>query len=218
MQECREPTIGVLLLLRSISAEASSGRSRNAWRTSAGSARSGLVAAIRFDPPLARLVPADARIQRSRGRRSRSSQIGSVVEIVSLESLGAAAVELAAVPGRGSVTLARMTDEALWELMHSGLRAWIRLVAVGAPSSKLFERPGITASVCPAVPERAVLNSAAYGVVAELDRSLDELMAVYDAADVAASAIWVPWPDTPRFERGSAARDTVCLAATSRWA
>jgi GNAT superfamily N-acetyltransferase len=62
----------------------------------------------------------------------------------------------------------------------------------------LFERDGVIASLCQAVPERAVLNSATYDTVPDLTDSLEELTGAYDAAGVAASAVWVPWPDSPR--------------------
>jgi hypothetical protein len=90
-----------------------------------------------------------------------------------------------------------VTDLELCQKVRFGLRAWLRLAAVGSPSSRLFERNGITASLCPAVPERAVLNSATYDTVPDLTDWLEELTDAYDAAGVAASAVWVPWADSP---------------------
>ena len=71
------------------------------------------------------------------------------------------------------------------------MRRWHRLVAGASPGARMLERDGATATVVPAAPERAVVNSVLYDEAAGLAAAYDEIAAAY-AEIGAAWTVWVP--------------------------
>jgi GNAT superfamily N-acetyltransferase len=71
------------------------------------------------------------------------------------------------------------------------MRHWFRLVAGASPGARLLERDGVAASVVPAAPERAVLNSVLYEDADGLAAAYDEITAAYAEAG-ASWTVWVP--------------------------
>jgi GNAT superfamily N-acetyltransferase len=88
-----------------------------------------------------------------------------------------------------------MDREAAIEGHRDALRSFIRLVGGGAETSRVLERPGVTASVVPAIPDRSIVNSVAYGDAESLRAALDDLAAAYEDAGVTAWTVWVPEGD-----------------------
>jgi GNAT superfamily N-acetyltransferase len=74
------------------------------------------------------------------------------------------------------------------------MRHWHRLVAGASPGAWMLERDGTTATVVPAAPERAVVNSVIYDDAAGLAAAYDEIAAAY--AEIGAVwTVWVPSQD-----------------------
>jgi GNAT superfamily N-acetyltransferase len=78
----------------------------------------------------------------------------------------------------------------LLEAVIDGTREFGRAVA-----TDVHELGGVTASVVPSCPERSVVNSVCYEEGKALERKLDELAVIYDAAGVHAWTVWVLEPD-----------------------
>jgi GNAT superfamily N-acetyltransferase len=79
------------------------------------------------------------------------------------------------------------------------MRHWFRLVAGASPGARMLERHGATATVVPAAPERAVVNSVFYDDAAGLAAAYDEIAAAY--AEIGAVwTVWVPSDDEPARE------------------
>ncbi len=88
-----------------------------------------------------------------------------------------------------------MDRSAAIELQRRGLAAFVRLLARGSASSRLFERDGVLGAIVPACPDRSVINSVAYRDAGSLAAALEELAAAQDAAGVRAWTVWVPEGD-----------------------
>jgi GNAT superfamily N-acetyltransferase len=88
-----------------------------------------------------------------------------------------------------------MDDQTLYNRQYASLRGFCEILGRAAPGSQVFERDGILASVVPAAPERAVVNSVTYEDAGRLERALPELAGVYEAAGVRAWTVWVPHDD-----------------------
>ena len=88
-----------------------------------------------------------------------------------------------------------MDRDAAIEGHRDALRSFIRLVGGGAETSRVLERPGVTASVVPAIPDRSIVNSVAYRDAAALEAAMDNLAAAYEDAGVRAWTVWVPEDD-----------------------
>jgi GNAT superfamily N-acetyltransferase len=76
-----------------------------------------------------------------------------------------------------------------WDLLHSSMLHWYRLVGRASEGAALIERDGLVAALVPAAPERSVPNGVVYtrpGAVAE---AYDELAAAYDEI----GAQWTVW-------------------------
>ena len=82
----------------------------------------------------------------------------------------------------------------MWDRLLGGMRQWHRLVAGASPGSRILERDGATATVVPAVPERAVVNSVLFDEAAGLAAAYDEIAAAYEEIG-AAWTVWVPSGD-----------------------
>lgn len=81
------------------------------------------------------------------------------------------------------------------ELVLDGLRHWCGLMAGNSPTGRALERDGVLASVMPAAPERAVVNSVIYRDLDGLSAAYDEVAAAY--RDIGAHwTVWVPPEDT----------------------
>lgn len=79
---------------------------------------------------------------------------------------------------------------------HRGaLMSFARLTGAGAEESRVVERDGVVASVCPAVPFASIVNSVGYRNAGALDASLDDLASTYDEAGIRAWTVWVPEDD-----------------------
>jgi GNAT superfamily N-acetyltransferase len=76
-----------------------------------------------------------------------------------------------------------------------GVREEVRAFGGGAPDSRLIERDGLLAAVCPATPQRSIFNSVFYTDPAALAAELDSLSGAYDDAGVDAWTVWVPDAD-----------------------
>ena len=74
------------------------------------------------------------------------------------------------------------------------MRHWFRLVTRASPGARLLERDGVAASVVPAAPERAVVNSVIYRDADGLASAYDEIAAAYAEAG-SAWTVWVPAED-----------------------
>jgi GNAT superfamily N-acetyltransferase len=75
-------------------------------------------------------------------------------------------------------------------LQKRNLARFLRLLASGAPDSKLFERGGMTAAIVPAAPQRSILNSAIYTDAGELAEHLEDVAKAYERAGVLAWTVW----------------------------
>ena len=73
----------------------------------------------------------------------------------------------------------------------SGLRHWLRLMATGSPTGQVLEHDGVVASIMPAAPERAVVNSVTYVDADGLTAAYDEIATAYDEIG-AKWTVWVP--------------------------
>ena len=82
----------------------------------------------------------------------------------------------------------------MWDRMLGGLRQWLRMVGRASPGARMIERNGVTATVVPAAPERAVVNSVLYDDAAGLAAAYDEVEAAYDEIG-AVWTVWVPSTD-----------------------
>ena len=80
-----------------------------------------------------------------------------------------------------------MDSARLLELVIAGTCRFNRVVA-----AELHELDGVTAAVVAGCPERSVVNAVCYESHASLERRLDDLAAIYDAAGVDAWTVWVP--------------------------
>jgi GNAT superfamily N-acetyltransferase len=74
------------------------------------------------------------------------------------------------------------------------MRRFFGLLTRASPGARLLERDGVVASVVPAVPERAVLNSVIYEYADGLAAAYDEIAAAYAEAG-ATWTVWVPSAD-----------------------
>src|SRR5689334_905967 len=88
-----------------------------------------------------------------------------------------------------------MDRDAAIEGHRDALRSFVRLVGGGGETSQVLERPGVTAAVVPAIPDRSIVNSVAYSDAASLEAALDELASAYEDAGVTAWTVWVPEDD-----------------------
>jgi ribosomal protein S18 acetylase RimI-like enzyme len=76
-----------------------------------------------------------------------------------------------------------------WRASH---RDFHRLFAGASPGARVIERDdGILHLVCPARPERSLVNSVVYEDAAALEAALPELAAFYDAHGIEAWTVWV---------------------------
>lgn len=82
-----------------------------------------------------------------------------------------------------------------WRLMISSMQAAWGGLGPSTPGGWTVERPGLIASVVPAVPDRSVMNSVIYEDPFELAGALEELAEVYDQAGVLAWTVWMPAED-----------------------
>jgi GNAT superfamily N-acetyltransferase len=87
-----------------------------------------------------------------------------------------------------------MSDDAWIERNRLGLGEWVRLVAAGNPSSRVFERDRLVAAIVPDAAERSVFNSVVHLDPDALAAARDELAAAYAEAGCAWT-VWVPEAD-----------------------
>ncbi len=81
-----------------------------------------------------------------------------------------------------------------------GLRDSLRWLGGGSAGASVWEGPGVTAAIVPAVPERSIINSAVYDDAGALDAAYDGLADAYAAAGVVAWDVWAPDFDSHALE------------------
>lgn len=85
-----------------------------------------------------------------------------------------------------------MDDRALHERMLDSMEGFLSLIGPDSPGGSLIRRPGLVATVTPALPHRSVVNSVVYRDAGALAEALDELATAYEQAGVLAWTVWVP--------------------------
>jgi GNAT superfamily N-acetyltransferase len=88
-----------------------------------------------------------------------------------------------------------MEDAELFDRQHRSLRNFYRFLSGASRGGRLYEHDGITAAVVPATPERSVCNAVVYDDTFSLERALEPLESLYEAAGVKAWTVWVPGQD-----------------------
>jgi GNAT superfamily N-acetyltransferase len=83
-----------------------------------------------------------------------------------------------------------MDDRALHQRMLDSMEGFLSLV--GPDGGSLIRRPGLVATVTPALPHRSVVNSVVFRDAGVLAQALDDLAATYEQAGVLAWTVWVP--------------------------
>jgi GNAT superfamily N-acetyltransferase len=76
-----------------------------------------------------------------------------------------------------------------WGSLHASMLHWNRVVPKCSDGGRAIERPGVVASLVPAAPERAVVNSVAYARPGDLAPVYDEIATAYGEA----GAKWTVW-------------------------
>lgn len=72
--------------------------------------------------------------------------------------------------------------------------SWPWVTARG-PGARVIERPGVTATIAPAVPARSMFNAVFYSDAARLEEALPDLAEVYEREGVEAFTVWIPEHD-----------------------
>jgi GNAT superfamily N-acetyltransferase len=85
----------------------------------------------------------------------------------------------------------RPREEAL-ALQQRAMRDWVRMLAECSPDGRTIELDGVTAVVCPSVPQRSIVNSVVYSDPDALADRLEDLASAYDEAGIIAWTVWVP--------------------------
>ncbi|MEA2403901.1 MAG: hypothetical protein QOE08_548 [Thermoleophilaceae bacterium] len=67
--------------------------------------------------------------------------------------------------------------------------------ALAGKDGRVIERPGVVASVCPAIGFRSIFNAAAYTDAGDLGTTLPELRSEWESAAVNAWGVWAPAGD-----------------------
>jgi GNAT superfamily N-acetyltransferase len=88
-----------------------------------------------------------------------------------------------------------MDTEGLLGRMGGSITHFYGLVAAASDGASVIQFPGVLGCVCPAVPERSIFNSIAYGGHSALRAAIDELAATYEDAGVRAWVVWAPEED-----------------------
>jgi GNAT superfamily N-acetyltransferase len=88
-----------------------------------------------------------------------------------------------------------MNDADLYARVRACLLAELELFATG-PGARLERRPGVCASIAPAVPAISLFNGIAHDSPAALIAAYDDLRAGYAAAGVRAFTVWLDPGDT----------------------
>jgi GNAT superfamily N-acetyltransferase len=86
-------------------------------------------------------------------------------------------------------------DGALYERMLDSMEVFFGMVGEEGPGGAVARYDGVTASVCPSVPDRSVFNSVVYRDAGALIAAIPELERLYDEAGVRAWTVWVPQRD-----------------------
>jgi GNAT superfamily N-acetyltransferase len=94
-------------------------------------------------------------------------------------------------------------------LQRRSLARFVRMLVAGAGDSRLFERRGVAASICPSVPSHSIPNSVTYHDAADLEDALGDLATAYAHAGVAAWTVWAPADDEPAIAALTAAGHTL---------
>lgn len=87
------------------------------------------------------------------------------------------------------------SDASLLECVLDGLRDFNRVMCASAPGGRLLERPGVMATVIPAVPDRSMMNAVVYERAGALAGSLGDLAVTYEGAGVKAWMVLTPAVD-----------------------
>ena len=76
------------------------------------------------------------------------------------------------------------------ERMLATMRSFFGEFAKASPRGSVFELPGVTACLVPALGQRSVFNCVVYERAEDLEAGLDEVAAAYDGAGVEAWTVW----------------------------
>ncbi len=85
-----------------------------------------------------------------------------------------------------------MDEGGLLARMGSSISRFYGLVGAASEGASVIRFPGVLGCICPAVPERSIFNSIAYGGYPALHAALEDLGHAYAAAGVRAWMVWVP--------------------------
>ncbi len=75
--------------------------------------------------------------------------------------------------------------------MQANFRRFVKFMGAAAPTSSVFTRDGVTASVVPATPERSIFNSVTYDAPDAVVAHYDEINHAYHSAQINAWTVWV---------------------------
>ncbi len=102
---------------------------------------------------------------------------------------------------------------------RDGLRAFLRLFAGASPGARLLDTPrGVTALICPARPERSLVNSVVYDDSEVLADALPGLACDYDAEGVDAWTVWSNVGDQAVADACAARRHVLDATPELMWA
>lgn len=102
---------------------------------------------------------------------------------------------------------------------RDGLRAFLRLFVDATPGARLLDTPrGVTALICPARPERSLVNSVVYDDPAVLAAALPGLACDYDAEGIDAWTVWANVGDDAAADACAARRHVLDATPELMWA
>jgi GNAT superfamily N-acetyltransferase len=78
------------------------------------------------------------------------------------------------------------------DVQRRGLRDSLRWLGAASEGASVWEAPGVTAAIVPAVAQRSIINSVVYDDVSALEAAYGGLVDAYAAAGVGAWDVWTP--------------------------
>jgi ribosomal protein S18 acetylase RimI-like enzyme len=88
-----------------------------------------------------------------------------------------------------------VTDEQLRRRRVASQLGFLAVVGRGSVGARTVDGPGLLGSICPARPDRSIVNAVAYTEPAALIGAIDDLAAAYQEAGIEAWTVWVPEAD-----------------------
>jgi GNAT superfamily N-acetyltransferase len=93
-----------------------------------------------------------------------------------------------------------VSPERALAIQKTALADWIRSVAAGSRSGRVFESDGVVATAVPDCPDRSIVNSVSFSDADALGRAHAELVAFYEEAGIEAWTVWTPDHDAAAIE------------------